>query len=172
MPNLDNQTLLLAAVIVIGAAVVLQTLILLGMFLAVRKALRQVNEQVEDVRSAIMPIVYNTRELFLRLAPKVEGAVDNLSEIAEGLKHQAAEAQLSLNEILVRVDQQSRRVDSMITGALNGVDRAGHFVGHVVSGPVRQISAILASARAVIDTLRSPMQPSRTRDRRDDDMFV
>jgi len=171
MLKLDNQTLLLAFVAVTGAAVLLQAIILLFIYLTVSKAARAVREEVEDLRSAMMPVIYNTRDLFTRLAPKVEGAVDDLADIAKGLKAQTSETQFVIAEILNRLRHQAGRVDAMFTGVLDGVDRAGSFVADVISRPVRQISGVLASIRAIVETLRAPSAP-RNHTRGDKDMFV
>ena len=173
MPHLDNETLLLAFVAVTGLAVLLQAFILLAIFLTVRKAASSVREQTEDLRSAIMPIVYNTRELMTRLAPKIEGTVDDLADIARGLKAQSAEMQSTVDEITGVMRRQTSRIDDKVTSVLNGVDKIGSFVAEVVSRPVRQVSGLLASIKAIVETLRSPApEPRGTRSSWDKDMFV
>ena len=173
MPHLDNETLLLAFVAVTGLAVLLQALILLAIFLTVRKAASSVREQAEDMRSAVMPIVYNTRELMTRLAPKIEGTVDDLADIARGLKAQSAEMQSTVDEITGVMRRQTNRIDDKVTNVLNGVDKIGSFVAEVVSRPVRQVSGLLASIKAIVEALRAPApEPRGTRSSWDKDMFV
>jgi phage-related protein len=175
---LDNDTLLLAFVGVTAAAIVLQTIILLAVFLAVRKAARSIKEEVEDLRSSLMPIIHNTRDLFARLSPKVESTVDDLAEIAHGLRVQTAEVQSSALEIMEKMRRQTNRLDHMFTTVLDAVDRAGGFVAETVSRPVRQISALLSSIKAMIESLRTPQaeqRPGRAASERppgDKDMFV
>ena len=57
MPKLDNETILLAFVAVTGLAVLLQALILLAILVSVRKAARSIKEELEDLRSAAMPVI-------------------------------------------------------------------------------------------------------------------
>jgi hypothetical protein len=45
----------------------------------------------------------------------------------------------------------------MFTHLLDTLDYAGGFVAMVVSKPVRQASGILRSAKAIIETLRTPV---------------
>jgi hypothetical protein len=177
MPKLDNDTVLLAFVGVTAAAFVLQTIILLAIFVAVRKAAKGVKDEIEDLRSSMMPIIYNSRDLFSRIAPKVESAVDDLSAIAQGLRAQTAEVQISAIEIMDKLRRQTSRVDHMFTTVLDAVDRAGGFVAETVSRPVRQISGLLASMKAIIESLRAgpPIEPRRTHsgeDVLDKDIFV
>jgi len=172
MLKLDNQTLLLAFIAVTGLAVLLQAMILLAIFLTIRKAACSISEQAEDLRSSVMPVVYNTRELLTRMAPKLEGAVEDLAQITNGLKVQTFEAQSSIGEVLERMRRQTARVDAMVTGILNNVDRAGHFVNDVVTKPVRQFSSIMASVKAVVETLRAPVARPHSRVDDDRDRFV
>ena len=173
MPKFDQNTLLLAFVGVTAAAIVLQTIILFAVFVAVRKAARQVKDDVEDLRSSLMPVIYNTRDLFARLTPKIESAVDDLAAIASGLRTQTAEVQTSAIEIMGRLRKQSARLDVMFTAVLDAVDRAGGFVAEMVSRPVRQISGLMSSIRAAIESLRTPSaEPRSTHSAADKDMFV
>lgn len=163
MPTMKNETVLLAFVIVVGLAIVLQTVILFAIFLGLRKAAAALKEQSDDLRSSVMPLIYNTREFCARVGPKIEdtlvkvdNTVDDLSGITRGLRIQTAEVQASTLEIMERVRRQSMRVDSMFSGALDKVERAGGFVADVVGKPVRQITGVVASVKAVIEALRSP----------------
>ncbi len=168
MPKLDNETILLAFVAVTGLAVLLQAFILLAILVSVRKAARSIKEELEDLRSAAMPVIYNTRDLFTRLAPIVEDTVGDLSEIAHGLRVQTAEMQSSASEIVEKVRQQTTRLDAMFTSVLDAVDRAGGFVAEAVSKPVRQLSALAASIKAIVESLRVPGEHPRHPQSRDD----
>lgn len=175
MPKLDNDTLLLAFVGVTALAFILQTILLIAIFAAIRKAAKEIKEEAEDLRSAMMPIIYNARDLFTRISPKVESAVDDLAALTGGLRTQTAEMQTAAIEILNKLRGQMSRLDLMFTAVLDGVDRAGGFVAEVVSRPVRQMSSIMASIKAIIDSLRTPVPPSGARQTRpapDRNIFV
>jgi hypothetical protein len=182
MPKLDNQTILLAFAVVTGLAVLLQAFMLLAIFISMRKAASSIRGEVANLRASLMPVIYDTQELlaisretlvnaqefvanaqgFLtRVSPKVEAAAGDLAEITKGLRAQTAQMQSSVVEILEQVRKQSYRVDHMITSLLDSVDRAGGFVNNVVSRPMRQISGILAVAKAVIESLRGSKAQSR-----------
>ncbi len=61
----------------------------------------------------------------------------------------------------------------MFTGVLDGVDRAGAYVADAVSKPVRQISGLLASLKAIVESLRNSSSAHReTHVPNDKDMFV
>ena len=63
MPKLDNETIRLAFAVVTGLAVLLQTIILLAISAAVRKVANSVREEAENLRTSVMPVIYDTRDL-------------------------------------------------------------------------------------------------------------
>ena len=178
MPKLDNETILLAFAVITGLAVVLQTILLLVISVAVRKAANSIRAEAEILRASLMPVIYDTRDLlantqgvltntqellanaqgfYTRVAPKIEAAAADLVQIAHGLRIQSVEMQSSATEMMERVRRQSNRVDEMFSSFLDTVDRAGGFVAEAVSRPVRQISSVLRSAKAIVESLRTPL---------------
>jgi len=173
MPSFDNNTLLLAFVGVTALAIVLQTIILLAVFAAVRKAAVAVKEEAEDLRSSMMPIIYNSRDLYARLAPKVEATVDDLAAIAHGLRTQTEALETSAVQMMEKLHRQTSRMDVMFSTVLDAVDRAGGFVAETISRPVRQATSLIASIRAIIESLRTPgVEPHDVHTAADKDMFV
>lgn len=183
MPKLDNETILLAFALVTGLVLLLQTIFLLAISTAVRKAVGSMKEEAENLRTSVMPVIYDTRDLlantqttvasaqelltnaqgfYTRVAPKVEAAATDLVQIAHGLRQETAEMQATATEILDKVRRQSSRLDEMVTNFLNTTDRAGNFVVETVGKPVRQVSGMLRSVKAIVETLRKPLPQRRT----------
>src|SRR5271157_4843213 len=148
MPNFDNQTIQLIFIAVTSLAVLLQAIILLLIYLSVRKAAKSVREEIEDLRSSVMPIIDTTRDLINRVAPKIEATTVDLAEIIHGLRLQIAQMESAATEVVDRARRQTSRLDKMFSGVLDSVDRAGAFVAEAVSRPVRQISGLLAALNA------------------------
>jgi methyl-accepting chemotaxis protein len=178
MPKFDHDTLLVACIAVIGLAMLLQTLILLLIFVAMRKAAASLQEEAANLRATITPVIFDARDMlantqgilvnaqeFLgnaqtvlaRVTPRIESVTSDAVEITHRLREQTAELQISAQEILEKVRRQSDRVDEMFSNLLNTLDHAGSFVAQTVSGPVRQVSSVLRSAKAIIESLRKPV---------------
>ncbi len=171
MPNHDTIELILIAIT--SAAVLLQAFVLLAIFLALRHAAQTVVRQVDELKTTIVPFVENARGFLDRVGPKVEGATSDMAEIVAGLKAQAAEAEASASEILERVRLQAGRVDEMVSTVLNTVDRAADYLTDVVNRPVRQISGVMASIRAIVESLRGSARGARgNHSARDRDDFI
>jgi methyl-accepting chemotaxis protein len=175
MSKLDNQTIQLALVAAVALAMLIQAIVLLAALIALRKLAKSIRQEMEDLRAAIMPVIENTRNLLARVAPKIEQTTSDLAVLTRALRDQAADVQAAADEIIGRAQNQARRVDSMLSSVLDAVDRAGAFIADTVTKPMRQLSAFLASAKAVIESLRSTQGTSRAEANRasgDNDLFV
>jgi methyl-accepting chemotaxis protein len=124
----------------------------------VRKGALALKEQAEEIRSAALPIIHSTEQLCLRLGPKIEATLDrveitveDLSDITRSLRNQTMEVQALTQEITGRVRRQSQRIDGIFSNALDVVEQAGGFVANVV----RQVTGVVASVKAIVDSLRA-----------------
>jgi methyl-accepting chemotaxis protein len=175
MPHLDNQTIQFALVVAVALAMLIQAIVLLAALIALRKLAKSIRDEVDDLRAAVMPVIENTRNLLARVTPKIEQTASDLAVLTRALREQTADVQAAADEIIGRAQLQARRVDSMLSNVLDAVDRAGSFMADTVAKPMRQFSAFLASAKAVIESLRSTQGPSRAEANRasgDNDLFV
>ncbi|MGA2341259.1 MAG: hypothetical protein ABSF75_15295 [Terracidiphilus sp.] len=179
MSKLDNQTIQLALFALVALAMLAQAIVMFAAFLVVRKAARTADEKFEAFQSSVTPLINNTRALVTRLTPKIEQTADDLAALTHSLRVQTADVQFAANEIITRARVQATRLDVMLSHVLDTLDRTGHFMSDVVNKPMRQFSAILASVKAVVESLRNgapePNSHSNARPNppsRDHDMFV
>lgn len=175
LPKLDQETILLAFACVTGLAMLFQTILLLVVAFSVSKTAKSLRAEAENLRTSVMPVIYDARDtlantqiiltsaqefvagaqsVLARISPKIESATGDLAEIAQGLRVQTTEMQMTAMEIMDRVHKQSDRLDEMCTALLDSMDRAGGFVANAVSAPVRQVSRILGTVKAVVESLR------------------
>jgi signal transduction histidine kinase len=174
MPKVDNQSLELLLFLLVAIAMVVQAAVFLAAFLAMRKAAHTMNEKIDDMRTHVMPLVDTTRELMTKLAPRIESASDDMATIAHSLRVQGATLQAAADEILERARSQAGRLDTMLTSLFDAVDRAGDFMADCINKPIRQFSALLASARAAIESFRTtvPAPRSQSNHAPGEDMFI
>jgi uncharacterized protein YoxC len=191
MPNWNTETILTIFVTLAGIAMLVQAIILLALFLVLRKATKSMNETIAELRDSVVPVLHTSRDILDRIAPKVEPlasdlvrtaghiktASANLAEISDKLRAQTAEVQVSAAEVVERVRRQTGRIDGMVTGVLDAADRAGNLLQTAVSVPARQLSGALAALKAIIESLRAsdhPADPDRryNRSSRDEDRFI
>lgn len=165
----NTETLLIVMVAIIGFLVLAQFLAMIAMYFVFKKGMLAVTAHIEDFKGRALPVMdqskevlENTKHLIARLEPKLESAASDLAEMTRTASQEVKNLQLSTEEINQRVRNQAARVDAMTTNVLNNVDRAGHLLSVAVSAPVRQVSGVMAAAKAVMDVLRRPA-PASTR---------
>jgi methyl-accepting chemotaxis protein len=180
MSNIDHETVELILIAVTAAAVLLQAFVLLAMYLGLKKSSAALLEKIEDLKSSINPFVDdakgfldNAKSFLERVGPKVDGSATDIADITRRLRVQAAEIEASAAEVHEFVRKQTSRIDEMLSGLLNSVDRATTYVVDVVSGPVRQVAGVMASIRAIVESLRRPIpKPHETPTVRDRETFI
>jgi uncharacterized protein YoxC len=178
--NLNNETILTAFVALTGLAMMVQAMVLLAIYISVRKAVRSMHDEFEDLRASAMPLIdhgrgffINAQKLLTRIAPNLEASVADLADVSQRLRVHAADLESSAADVLERMRHLTGRLDAMVSGILDSVDRAGNYVSEAVSRPVRQVSGLLASVKAVVETLRTPVSKiRRTRNSTDTEPFI
>ena len=155
MPKLDNQTIQLAIVVAVAAALVIQAIVLLAALIVLRKLVKSILKEIQGLRASATPVLEATSELVAHVKPRIEEVTLDISLLTHSLRDQTADVQAAADEILANVRRQAGRIDTMFSSVLDAVDRAGALVADTVTKPMRQVSAFLASARAVVESLRS-----------------
>jgi hypothetical protein len=172
---MNNETVLVVFVALTAVAVLLQGVVLLALFFALRKTAESMKEEISDLRKTVTPVVSDAKDFLARVGPKIDAITTDLAGLSHGLRTQGDELQVSATEILERVRRQSGRLDAMFTTLLDNLERASGVVVTAVNTPLRQINAVAAFAKAAIGTLRAgPAQngPQPTHSPADKDLFV
>jgi len=160
-----------------GAAVLMQALVLLAMYIAMRKAIKMAQAQIDELRVNVLPVVKDTKDLLTSVGPKLDSLAGDFAVITRGLRTQGSLYKASADDIVAKVNRQASRVDLMLTNVLDMVDRASAVVADVVSVPIRQLSAVAAFAKAAVGSFRAGPAPAEaahqpTHSPADKDLFV
>lgn len=155
MHNLDSPTVQLIIVAAVALSMLLQTVVLLAILNVLRKSAEAMRQDIEELRIKVVPVVDNVRDLLATNGPRIEAAIVDIAAMSHNLRRQTADVQVAANGIIDRVNKQSIRMDSMLTSIFDGVERATAFMTETVNKPMRQIAGLLASAKAVVESLRN-----------------
>jgi uncharacterized protein YoxC len=170
---MDHDTIELVCIALGALALLMQSIVLVAVFLGLKKTSQSLKEEIEEIRSSVMPVVHTTRNLLDHVGPKVEQTANDLAALTHSLRKQALEMEGAVTEIVDRVRKETGRIDTMFSSTLDAVDKASAYVTQTVSKPVRQISGILASLKAIVESLRSSDSSFREPViHNDKDMFV
>ena len=171
----DKLTIFIA---VTAAAVVLQMLILLGMFFTLRKFSAFAKQQAEELSSRVVPLLEETRKLtgdVQRLLettrPKLDVIVDNVSVISSGARDQAQKIEASLTAFMDRARLQAIRADELVTRTFDRVEDTSSKIEHTVLSPFRHLNGVVQGVGVALGTLFQRTKQPRN-GRNNDEMFI
>ena len=143
----DKLTIFVA---VTSAAVVLQMLILAGIFFAVRKLGTQLNKVADEMKTQALPLLDNLKVMLADVkrtvetsTPKVELVLDNVAGITTTAHAGIGRVETTVNDVLDRARLQVIRADEMVTRAMDQMEETTEKVAHSVTSPVKHASGIM-----------------------------
>lgn len=140
--------------IVITVAVVLQMLILGGMFLQFRETSRELQRAVHQMQAKMDPLLFRFGRIVENSEEKISSIVTDAAEMTRLARGQAQKIDRVVTDALDRMRTQIIRADVIITGTLEAIEDAGITVRRRVLGPLQQASAVLKGIRTGIDFIR------------------
>jgi len=162
MADANVQITLLIILAAVALSMLIQAFAVLAAFFVARKTINKLQGELNETRAKVMglmdkaePIIENTREFLVRATPKIEAAIADVTEVTQKMRAESKDVQVAANELIERARRQGARVDTMMTKTFDTVERAASFMTHAVAKPMRQLSAVMASAKAVVETLRN-----------------
>ena len=162
-------------VIVIGIAVAVQAVVLIALFLQLRRTAARIEEAVADLNTRFAPIISRLQILVDDTAPRIAGIVADAAELTHLARGQAQKIDRILAETLERVRMQLIHIDQIVTGAMEAVEDAGSRLRETVWGPVVKATALIRGVQAGLEFFRAARrgdpveQPS---DQQDEGMFI
>lgn len=142
-----------------AAAVLLQALVMLGLFLVFKKAIGKLIATSDEMKEHALPLVASTRSLVEDISPKLKTTTSNLMEVSQTLRQQAGHVNETLDVLLEKTNSQIRRVDEMVTGTFNTVDHATKTLESAVATPLRFMSGMVRGVKAGIEVLLAKKKP-------------
>ncbi len=159
---------------VIAVALVLQALGVLVASAMAARVLMQAKSLVGTVETKTGPvfdqtgaILNQTRELLADLTPRLRRMTESAEQISttvqtrvEDLSATVTELNDTMREINGRTREQVKRVDGMVSEALDATEEISRTVQQGIKGPVKQMAGLIAGVQAAIKTLmeRSPFK--------------
>lgn len=142
-------------VIVTALAVVLQAVILIALFVQMRRTAAIVARTVSDLNTKITPLIARVQVVVEDISPRISGIVADAAEITRLARSEAQKADRILSEALERLRMQLIHVDHILTGAMEAVEDAGSRMRQSVWAPVVKATAVLRGVQAGIDFFRN-----------------
>ena len=145
-------------IVATAVAVVLQAVVLIALFIQLRRTAARVEQTVADLNTKLSPLISRVQILVEDVAPRLTGIVVDASEIVRLARGEAQKVDRILSEALERLRMQLIHVDHILTGAMEAVEEAGSHLRQTIWGPVVKATAMLRGVQAGIDFFRNARQ--------------
>jgi hypothetical protein len=163
-------------VVVTAVAVVLQAIVLVALFLQLRRTAARVEETITDINERLTPVLSRIQLLVEDVSPRISGIIADASELTRLARGQAQKVDRVLTETIERLRLQLVHVDQILTGAMEAFEEAGSRLRETVWGPVVKATAIIRGIQTGLEFFRdarhrrqSVEQPS---EQQDEGMFI
>jgi ElaB/YqjD/DUF883 family membrane-anchored ribosome-binding protein len=167
-----NNTALTIFVAVTAAAVVLQALILVGMYLAMRKSSAKIESLAEEVKTKVLPTAELAHEMITELRPKITTVLDNVSVSTTVLRNQMERMDATLTDIIDRTRLQVIRADEFVNHTMDKLEETREAVQRTVVSPVRHISGLMHGVTAGVEAFFSRRRGRESTNVQQDEMFI
>jgi hypothetical protein len=140
-----DDTLLRIFIAVTTFAVVLQALILVFLYLAVRKSTAKMEALATEVRSKALPTMETVQNMLVELRPKIDVMSTNFSESSTLVRNQLGRIDATLTDALDRTRLQVIRADELLNRTMDKVEETSEVVHKTVISPLRQVNGLMAA---------------------------
>ena len=163
-------------VVVTALAIVVQAVILIALFIQLRRTAARIEQTVADLNTKMGPILVQVQALVENVTPRIDSMVADASELTRLARSQAQKLDRVVSEALERVRMQLIHVDQILTGAMEAVEEAGSHLRQSVWAPVAKATALVRGVQAGIDFFRTVRQrrdrPETSAEPQDEGMFI
>ena len=137
------NTLLIISIAVTSLALIVQLVILMGMFTALKKTSAKVELLSEDIRTKVLPTAQLAQEMITELRPKLLTVVDNVSVSTTVMRNQLERLDATLTDIVDRTRLQVIRADEFVNSTMDKLEETREAVQRTVVSPVKHLTGIM-----------------------------
>jgi esterase/lipase len=140
------ETLMIVFVAVTAVAIVIQMIVLIAVYFAIRKSsarMEALAQLAQQVQLRLVPTVEMAQNLLQEYRPKLDLVVNNLAETSTLIRKDVERLDGSVAAASERIHALSVRIDALVAHTLDRVEEATELVGQSVVSPVRQAAAVL-----------------------------
>ncbi len=140
-----DDNLLRIFIFVTGFAVILQALVMVALYLAVRKSTDKMEALATEVKSKALPTMETVQSMLVEMRPKIDVMTTNLSESSTLVRNQLGRLDATLTDALDRTRLQVIRADELLNRTMDKVEETSEVVHKTVISPLRQVNGLMAA---------------------------
>lgn len=164
--------LLIIFIAVTAAAVLLQAVMLAGMYFSMRKTSAKVESLAEEVKTKVLPTAELAHSMMSELRPKIATVVDNVSVSTTMLRTQMERVDATLTDIVDRTRLQVIRADEFVGSTMDKLEETREVLQKTVVSPVEQLSGLMHGVGAGFEAFFSRRRQRNSVSAPQDEMFI
>ena len=140
------ETLMIVFVAVTAVAIVIQMIVLIAVYFAIRKSsarMEALAQFAQQVQLRLVPTVEMAQNLLQEYRPKLDLMITNLAETSSLIRKDVERLDGNVAAASDRIHALTVRIDALVARTLDRVEEATELVGQSVVSPVRQAAAVL-----------------------------
>ncbi|MGA7557730.1 MAG: hypothetical protein WCF61_20380 [Terriglobales bacterium] len=140
-----DDNLLKLFIAVTAFAVLLQALVMVALYLAVRKSTAKMEALATEVSAKALPTIDTVQNMLVELRPKIDVLTTNVSESSTLVRNQLERIDATLTDALDRTRLQVIRADELLNRTMDKVEETSEIVHKTVVSPLRQVNGLMAA---------------------------
>jgi hypothetical protein len=155
-------------------AVVLQAMIMVGLYLAVRKSTAKMEALATEFKTKALPTMETAQNMLVELRPKIEAITTNVSETSTVVRNQINRLDATMTDVLDRTRLQVIRADELLNRTMDRVEETSEVVHKTVVSPLRQVNGFMTAITTGVEVFFGPKrrQPKNGMGVPQDEMFI
>jgi len=166
------ETYLTIFIAVTAAAVVLQSGILVALYLRLAKFDEETRALRRQLSERADPILRNVEDITLTLRDRGRVIAEDLSAMSYDARRQVQKFDRLTDELADRLRLQILRIDQLLTQALESLEQAGTTVKENVVQPMREAAAVMRGVKAALEFLATRPERAKKGARADEELFI
>jgi hypothetical protein len=136
---------------VTAGAVLLQAMILVALYVSVRKSTAKMDALANELKEKAIPTMETVQSFIVEVRPKIETISTNVSDSTTLIKTQLERLDATLTDVLDRTRLQVIRADELLSRTMDKVEETSEIVHKTVVSPLRQVSGVMNAIYTGID---------------------
>jgi hypothetical protein len=163
-------------VLITAIAFVVQAIVMIALFFAVRKTVARIEAVTTDLHTRLAPIISRLQIIVDDSAPRISAIVNDAAELTRLARSQAQKVDRVLSEMTERLRLQLIHVDQIVTGLMETVERAGSTFRQTVVSPFVKATAFIRGIQTGVEFFSNRRKASsdaaNSEQRQDEGMFI
>ncbi len=140
-----DDTWLRIFVAVTSGAVLLQAMIMVALYYAIRKSTTKMEALATQVTEKALPTMDTVQNMLVEMRPQISTMTANVTESSNLVRNQLARVDATLTDALDRTRLQVIRADELLNRTMDKVEETSDIVHKTVVSPLRQVNGLMAA---------------------------